>query len=54
LYDNHLVGGSSGEEKERQNDHKLAQSSTEVQDAYEMLTHTLQCTALVSGIKETF
>jgi hypothetical protein len=47
------VGGSSGEEKERQNDHELAQSFTEVQDAYETLTHSLQCTALVSGIKET-
>jgi hypothetical protein len=48
------VGGSSGEEKERQNDHELPQSFTEVQDAYETLTHSLQCTALVSGIKETF
>lgn len=33
---------------------ELAQSFIEVQDAYEMLTHSLQCTALVGGMKKTF
>jgi hypothetical protein len=39
--------------KEREkNDLKLTKSFTEVQDAYEMITHSLQCTALVSGMKK--
>jgi len=46
------IGGSSGEEKRDKHDLQLAQSFTELQDAYEMLTHSLQCTALVSGIKK--
>jgi hypothetical protein len=37
------VGGSSGEDKEGdKHDLELAQSFTEVQDAYEMLTHSFK------------
>jgi hypothetical protein len=48
-------GGCSGEDKEGdKHDLELEQSFTEVQHAYEMLSHSLQCTALVSGMKKTF
>jgi len=39
-----------GKKKRDKHDFELAQSFIEVQDAYEMLTHSLQCIALVSGM----
>ena len=39
-----------GKKKRDKHDFELAQSFIEVQDAYEMLTHSLQCTALVGGM----
>jgi hydrogenase maturation factor len=41
-----------GKKKRDKHEFELAQSFIEVQDAYEMLTHSLQCTALVSGFKK--
>jgi hypothetical protein len=55
LYDNHLgKGGDVGKKKRVKHDLELAPSFTEVQDAYEMLTHSLQCPILVSGMKKSF
>jgi len=53
LYDNHLGRAEQWGRKRDKNDLELAQSFTEVQDVYETLTHSLQCTASVRGMKKT-
>jgi len=54
LYDNHLGRGEQWGRKRDKHDLERAQRFTEMQDVYEMSTHSLQCTALVSGMEKTF